>query len=211
MSLDEQMLLHNSRAEILNVNGEDILKRNKNTKIRIKKLRGKVLIGVKKIQKLCYSGLMASRMTISWKKMTLTKRGCQVIWFLISAGIGIWSSGFAPPVMMSRAEALIEELRRERMREEILVREIANNRMMKEEIMKELEFERQMAMRRFGEEERLLLFEMESRVGIGMGERLGPGFMSERERSLSRGRAWIYDGEGCVLNFEFWAGRDRGV
>ncbi|ONK71072.1 uncharacterized protein A4U43_C04F4430 [Asparagus officinalis] len=38
MSLDEQMLLHNSRAEILNVNGEDILKRNKNTNIRIKKV-----------------------------------------------------------------------------------------------------------------------------------------------------------------------------
>ncbi|ONK67942.1 uncharacterized protein A4U43_C05F5460 [Asparagus officinalis] len=107
-----------------------------------------------------------------------------------TAGIDIWSSGFAPLVMTSRAEALIEELRRERMREEILARQIADNRMMEEEIMRELEFERQMAMRRFGEEE------MESRVGIGMGERLGPGFISERERSLSRGRAWIYDGLG---------------
>ncbi|ONK60818.1 uncharacterized protein A4U43_C08F22990 [Asparagus officinalis] len=122
-----------------------------------------------------------------------------------TAGISIWSSGFAPPVMTSRAEVLMEKLRRERMREEILAREIANNRMMEEEISRELEFERQMAMRRFGEEE------MESRVSIGMGERLGPGFMSEREILLSRGRAWIYDGEGCVLNFEFWVGRDRGV
>lgn len=86
------------------------------------------------------------------------------------------------------------------MREEILAREIAHNRMMEEEIRRELEFERQMAMRRFGEEERLLPFEMESRVGIGMGERLGPGFVPERERSLSRGREKVRDWD--VWEFE---------
>lgn len=83
---------------------------------------------------------------------------------------------------MSTTEALLEDLRRDRIREELLAREIAHKRMLEEDIRRELEIERLIAMRRL-EEERFLPMEMEGRVGFGVRERLGAGFLLEDERS----------------------------
>lgn len=56
----------------------------------------------------------------------------------LRAGFDVGSSGLCPQTLISRSAALLEELRKERMREELLLREATRKRMREEEMTREL-------------------------------------------------------------------------